>query len=133
MIKLLDPFFRLLIRFKYPVSLPEHVAMDLGLPLSNHLSFDEFLDLVKNPTNELANLFRFMPRNEADNAFKYAIRKECFCDNSLFSYYFTEGWIEFVLNFDNQSRLRRLYIRHKTISTNHEIPLPYLPVEFILN
>ena len=41
--KIFRPFIHLFIRFRYPVSMPEDVAADLGLDISNSLSFKEFI------------------------------------------------------------------------------------------
>jgi hypothetical protein len=65
-----------------------------------------------------------MPREEAEAAFQTALRKEKFLHNSLFSYYFNEGWMEFVLQFDEHSRLRRIYIQHKKITQEEGIEIP---------
>ena len=121
--KFLSPFFRLLSRFRYPVSLPEDVAKDLGFSLSNFMSFGELVQCLTHSTTPPANLQRFMPRSQAEKVFQKALRKEKFSQNSLFSYYFNEGWMEFVLQFDDDSRLRRLYIQHKKIKDKTEIPL----------
>jgi hypothetical protein len=115
--------FRFLIRFRYPVSTPEDVATDLGMNISNHLTFEEFMNRLTNPLYRPTKLIRFMPRDQAESLFQTALRKEKFNQNSLFSYYFNGGWMEFVLHFDGQSRLRRLYIRHKDLKQKHEIPI----------
>jgi hypothetical protein len=117
------PVFRLLLRFRYPVSMPEDVAADLGLSLSNFLTFKEFVNQLTNPHLKPAKLTRFMPREQAEKTFQTAIRKEKFQHNSLFSYYFNEGWMEFVLQFDEQARLRRLYIQHRELKKRVEISI----------
>jgi hypothetical protein len=122
--KILNPLFRLLSRFRYPVSLPEDVAKDLGFfSLSNFMSFSELVHTLTHPSSPPANLHRFMPRSKAEEVFRLASRKEKFFQNSLYSYYFDEGWLEFVLQFDEHSRLRRLYIQHKEIKDKIEIQL----------
>lgn len=65
-----------------------------------------------------------MPREEAEAAFETALRKEKFLHNTLCSYYFNEGWMEFVLQFDEHSRLRRIYIQHKKIEQEEGIEIP---------
>ena len=122
---LFKPFSYLLIRFRYPLSTPEDVANDLGLKCSNLLSFQEFICYLTNPHHCLTKLCRFMPREEAEEVFRLALRKEKFSQNSLFSYCFKGGWVEFVLQFDEQSRLRRLYIRHKELKQKHEISISH--------
>lgn len=121
MIKTLTPVFRLLLRFRYPVSMPEDIATDLGLNISNFITFKEFINRLVNPDHRPTKLIRFMPREEAEHMFQTALRKEKFRNNSLYSYYFNEGWMEFVLQFDDQSRLRRLYVQHKELKQKVEI------------
>lgn len=72
-----------------------------------------------------------MDRSQAEKAFEKAKRKERFGNNSLFSFYFTQGWLEFELQFDESELLRRIYIHHKLIShpNGYELPLPSIPVE----
>lgn len=118
-----QPFTRLLTRLRYPISLPEEVAADLGLTISNTLTFEEFITCLTNPSHPPTKLMRFMPRDEADRLFQTALRKELFKQNSLFSYHFNGGWMEFILQFDEQSRLRRLYIQHKDLKQKYEIPI----------
>lgn len=118
-----DFLFRLLTRFRYPVSTPEDVATDLGVNVNNHLTFEEFINCLTNPLCRPTKLIRFMPRDQAESLFQAALRKEKFNQNSLFSYYFNGGWMEFMLQFDGQSRLRRLYIRHKDLKQKYEIPI----------
>jgi hypothetical protein len=121
--KVFQPILHLLIRFRYPVSLPEDVASDLGLPLKNSLNFQEFIRCLTDPCQRPTKLTRFMPREQAENIFRLAKRKERFKQNSLFSYHFKGGWMEFNLQFDEQSRLRRLYICHKDLKKKHEISI----------
>lgn len=119
--KILKPLQRLFIRFRYPVSTPEDVATDLGLDISNSLTFEEFILFLTDPSHRPKKLTRFMPREKAEEIFRLALRKEKFQQNSLFSYHFKGGWMEFILQFDDQARLRRLYIRHKDLKHKHEI------------
>lgn len=119
----LKPLMHLFIRFRYPFSMPADVAEDLGLSLSNTLTFQEFFNILLDTSQRPKKLFRFMPRQQAEQIFQYALKKEKFPQNSLFSYHFKGGWVEFFLQFDDQSRLRRLYIRHKDLKQKHEIPI----------
>lgn len=121
--KVFQPLFHLFVRFRYPVSMPEDVASDLGLEITNSLKFHEFIQCLIDPRHRPTKLTRFMPREQAEDIFRLARRKEKFQQNSLFSYYFKGGWMEFILQFDEQSRLRRLYIRHKTLKQKHEISI----------
>lgn len=114
---------RLFPRLRYPLSMPEEVASDLGINVSNALTFEEFVDCLTSPHQRPTKLLRFMPRDEAEKTFQTALRKERFKQNSLFSYHFNGGWMEFMLQFDDQSRLRRLYIRHKDLKQKFEIPI----------
>lgn len=120
---------KLLVRLRYPVSLPEEVAFALGLELSNFLTFEEFVKELTCPNCKPKKLVKFMPREEAEEAFRSALRQERFSRNSLFSYYFNHGWLEFVLQFDDQARLRRVYLQYKDIPHDQglEIPLQQLP------
>ena len=121
--KTLNIFRRFLIRFRYPMSMPEDVANDLGLEISNLLTFSEFIHQLTNPEFKPKKLVRFMPREQAESMFSAALRKEKFNHDSLFSYYFNGGWMEFILSFDQESRLRRMYIHHKDLKQKHEIPI----------
>ena len=121
--KLVKVFLNLFARLRYPVSTPEDVATDLGLNISNMLTFQEFMNCLTGPHCRPTKLTRFMPRHEAEDIFRLALRKEKFQQNSLFSYYFKGGWMEFALQFDEKSRLRRLYIRHKNLKEKYEIPI----------
>lgn len=113
--KAMDYLYRLFLRFRYPVSLPEDVAEALGIPCSNSLSFEQFIQQLCSPQCRPTRLKKFMTREEVELAFVHALRKEHFNQNSLYSYYFNEGWMEFVLYFDDKSRLRRVYLQHKYI------------------
>lgn len=108
---LFDGLTRLLSRFRYPVSLPEDVAHDLGLYLPNTLNFKEFLCLLNAPHQRPTKLRKYMDRTLAEASFETALRKEVFRSCSLFSYYFNKGWLVFTLYFDEQSRLRRVYLQ----------------------
>lgn len=121
--KALDLIYRFFLRFRYPVSLPEDVAVALGMPISNYLTFDEFVAQLANPSNHPSRLSKFMPRDQAEAAFENALRKERFLHNTLFSYYFNHGWMEFVLFFDEHSRLRRIYVQHKHIQPEEGIEI----------
>lgn len=115
------PFIHLFVRFRYPISMPEEVGSDLGINFSNFLTFQEFIGCLTNPLYRPTKLTRFMPRAQAEEHFRCALRKERFSQNSLFSYHFNGGWMEFMLQFDEQARLRRLYILHKDLKQKHEI------------
>lgn len=115
MIKPFKQLQRLLLRFRYPVSLPEDVANAFGVQLTNFITFSEFMDELIKKAQHSPRLKKLLHREAAERVFEKALRKEIFQHSSLFSYYFTEGWLEVILQFDDQSRLRRLYIQHKLI------------------
>lgn len=56
-----------------------------------------------------------MSRAKAEEAFCKAPLKEKFQNDTLVSYCFNEGTLEFFLQFDNDSKLRRIYLQHKDI------------------
>lgn len=116
-------FLHLFVRYNYPVSLPEDVAADLGLNVSNSLSFNDFIKHLISPHHAPSNLTRFMSREQAEDTFRSALRKERFQQHSLISYHFNGNWMQFVLHFDEKSRLRRLYLRHKDLKQKHEIAI----------
>jgi len=111
----------MLIRFRYPVSLPEDVASSLGVDIENSIEFQNFL--TKCHASRPTRLTKFMPRMEAERAFHTALRKEKFSSSSLYSFYFNEGWLEFELQFDANSLLRRVYLHHKLITGAIELNL----------
>jgi hypothetical protein len=103
--------------------MPSDIAHALGIELANSVRFKDLLLQLTNQNLTLPNLTKYMPRKTAENAFKHALRKECFQHSSLFSFYFNEGWLEFALHFDETSKLRRLYIRHKLLLHPTELVL----------
>lgn len=119
-----DWLLNVMLRYRYPVTLPEEIAGDLGVTVSNFLTFEEFVCKLTSLSCRPRRLKRFMPRAAAEAAFQCAQRKEHFGRNSLFSYYFHEGWLEFSLYFDEQSRLRRIYLQHKTLRREQGIEIP---------
>lgn len=121
--KALKPLLYLFTRFRYPVSMPEDVASDLGFDITNSLKFKEFIHCLTDPCRRPSKLTRFMPREQAEEIFRLAKRKEKFQKDTLFSYHFKGGWMEFILHFDEQSRLRRLYMRHRDLKQKHEISI----------
>lgn len=132
--KALNILSRFLARFRYPVSLPEDIASALGVHFSNAISFKDFVSKLSSPAFKPTTLSKFMLREQAEQLFFNAPRKEHFAESTLISYYFNEGWLEFVLKFDKEKRLRRLYLQHKTISQDEgiEIPLPRVDKEFLI-
>ena len=113
--KALDVLSRFFLRFRYPISMPEDVATALGIHISNYVTFHEFVSHLSCPTCRPTRLSKFMSREKAEEAFFGAPLKEKFRNNTLVSYCFTEGWVEFILQFDDNSKLRRIYLQHKDI------------------
>jgi hypothetical protein len=109
--QLFESLTRLISRFRYPVSLPEDVARDIGMHLPNTLNFQQFLHLLSSPHQRPAKLRKYMSRTLAESTFESALKKETFKSCSLFSYYFNKGWLVFALYFDEDSRLRRVYLQ----------------------
>lgn len=114
----------MILRFRYPVSMPEDIAAALGVPLPNALSFTDFVIRLRHPSCLPTRLAKFMPRELAEKAFCNAIRTEKFNEKTLFSYYFSEGWLEFVLQFDRDERLRRIYLMHREINEEDGVEIP---------
>jgi hypothetical protein len=114
---------RFVSRFRHQVSLPEEVAMALGIHLSNFLSVPELLQRLCCPTCSPTRLMRLMHRHDAEAAFLQALRVERFSRHTLCSYYFKDGWLEFVLQFDEQQQLRRVYMHHKHLPAERGVEL----------
>lgn len=115
MLRPFDRITRFLARFRYPVTLPEDVAETLGLEVSNFLSFDELIKKLTCCNSNPLRLAKYMPRREAEHAFQHATCIDRFGRKTLVSYYFPEGWVEFVLEYDTEMLLRRIYLRHKGV------------------
>lgn len=110
----LSAFF---LRWRYPVSTPQEVFKALGMDLPTPTDFQEFIQQLDFSHKQIKNFFRFMPREEAEAYFSSAVKKERFRHQSLYSYCFKstqkDCWVEFILDFDQHSRLRRMYLEHK--------------------
>lgn len=113
---LIKKFLYIFDRFKHPYCFPEDIGKDIGLQvLYNDLSLQGCIEKLTSFEYRPQNLTRFMPKKEAECCFKSATRKEKFKNTSLFSYYIFDGWLSFQLIFDDQERLRRIYIQHTTL------------------
>ena len=119
-----DSLSRIVARFWHPVSLPEDVADVLGVTISNFVTFDELVSVVERSRCDPMKLAKFMPRKDAEAAFSHSKCKECFHDRTLVSYYFNEGWIEFILHFDECSQLTHVYLMHKGIEEDGGVEIP---------
>ena len=117
--------FEMLVRLRYPVSMPQDIACALGIQVQNTVRFRGLLTQLTDPSCKPPNLTKYMPRDKAERCFHHASRKERFQQSSLYSFYFNEGWLEFALHFDETSRLRRLYVHHRLIPhpSGYELPL----------
>ena len=128
---MLESLTRLVSRFRYPVSLPEDVSRDLGIHLPNTLNFPDFLKLLASPHHHSSKLCKYLPRHRAEAVFELALKKEKFKSCSHFSYYFNKGWLVFSLCFDEEARLRRVYIQCpacETLEEGFELPLDEEPM-----
>lgn len=124
MFESLNRLARLIARFRYPVSLPEEVTEVLGVQVSNFSSFEELIKRLIGSKCNPSTLAKYMPRKAAEAAFKRATCIEQFSEKTLVSYFFSEGWVEFILKFDDQSRLRRIYILHKSMNDEQGVEIP---------
>lgn len=126
--KILNRLLQVYWRFQYPVSLPEEIAEALGINASNGIGFTEFIRQLSSPSCAPTKLKKFMSREEVEATFAKALRKERFARHSLFSYYFNKGWLGFYLQFDQDSKLRRVWVQHKALERdNVEINLQRPP------
>lgn len=128
--KFLDSCLRLFCRFKYPISLPEDVATALGVSVSNFVPFDLLIKTVSANSTRPKSLKKYMPRREAEQAFKAALKVERHRDRSIYSYYSNNNWVEFSLVFDQDGRLRHLFMKHNDsafFEKGIEIPLDTTP------
>ena len=121
--KAFDQVRRFLLRFRYPVSMPEDVAFALGVEISNYITFEQFVERLTCPSCKPTKLTKYMEREKALDAFQQAHCQEHFKYSSLVSYYFMEGWLEFALKFDEKGQLRRLYLHHKSIKQDRGIEI----------
>ncbi len=121
--KWFEDFRYFLRRLKYPASLPEDIAEALGVECVEGLSFRELLDVVTDGKFRPGTLHKFMSRSESEAFFRSAMRTEFFRNNSLFSYYINRGWMGFELEFDSESRLRRLYFKHRCVEYDRGIEI----------
>lgn len=106
-----DALMRFICRFRYPVSLPEDIALDLGINLPNTLNFQEFLKFLSSPHHRPSKIRKFMEREKAERTFCKALKCERFKTCSFFSYYFKKNWLVIALHFDDKDRLRRMYLQ----------------------
>lgn len=105
--------------------MPEEVTDALGVdPASNFVAFDKLIEHLTSQRVPPTRVKRLMARREAELAFNGALRKETFLHKSLYSFHLNGGWLEFVLEFDDLDRLRRIYLQHKDIMPFEGIEIP---------
>ncbi|MCB1181343.1 MAG: hypothetical protein KDK55_04905 [Chlamydiia bacterium] len=102
---------RLLSRFRYPASLPEEVASDLGLFIPNTISFKDFMSFLRSNHCCPTTLKRGMDRFDAERVFSSPLKKEIFSSRTLLSYYFAKGWLVITLFFDEGGQLTRAQVQ----------------------
>lgn len=105
------------------ISIPNDIAKTLGMDLSVYPTFNDFINQIASTSFRPLHLKKYMPRNEAEEVFQGAFKKECFHKKTMFSYFFNDGWMEFVLSFDEQSRLRRVFVLHKKIAEEQGVEI----------
>ena len=113
MMKLWSRLTTLVARIWYPVALPEDIAHCFGLKVSNFLPLEELIRILSKSQSYTAFLSRYMPRDIAESVFRQATSIESYGEKTIISYYFIGGWIEYVLQFDREDRLRRVYLSHR--------------------
>ncbi len=100
-------------RWQYPLSSFKEVVDDLGVNVPGNIALKEFVKALTSQHCHLTKLTKFMSRDDAEKVFASAIKKERFSGHSLYSYYFDNQWMGFYLQFDQNSKLRRIYVQHK--------------------
>lgn len=107
---------------RYPISAPQDVLLALGMESDfSDLDFHHFLKKIV--TRIPRRVYRDMSRDEAERSFSTAYKKEVFHTTTHASYCFIQGWLEFVLEFDKNRHLRRLYVHHSLLSGAQSIEL----------
>lgn len=122
-----NPLISLWEHLLYPVSHPNQVLLALGIASKMRLNFRQFLQQIV--TRSPKRLYRRMSRSQSEKVFSNAYKKETFHHMTLISYYFCQGWLEFILEFDPRDNLRRLYVQHRMLNANHSIELELLEVD----
>jgi hypothetical protein len=124
MLTLWSRLTKLVARIWYPVALPEDIASCFGLKVSNLLPMEDLVRVLLKSQSYTSFLSRYMPRDVAESVFRRATSIESFGDKTIISYYFIGGWMEYVLHFDKEDRLRRVYLCHRALEREcEEIPL----------
>lgn len=119
-------FSHFTLRFRYPVSMPSEVADALGIELPSEYTLEELIKQLLEAKSQPKALIKYMKREIAENRFQNAVKKERFNQKPLISYYFNQGWVEFMLQFDDEARLRRLYLYHYSAGTPQGVEIPLI-------
>jgi len=114
----------LMVRFIHPYSLPCDIADALGVDISNFISLNNLIAYLTSNSCHPKKLKKFMAREDAEEAFRNAFRIDHFPKISLCYYPFKSGCIEFILYFDEFSRLRRIYLQSNLIVSEEALEIP---------
>lgn len=113
-------------RLRYPVSMPKEVADALGIELAHGKTVEELIRLLIDTKATPRALLKYMKREMAENRFQNAVIRERFNRRTLISYYFSQGWVEFMLQFDEEARLRRLYLYSYSAGCPQRVEIPLI-------
>jgi hypothetical protein len=103
--------------------LPDELLKTLGLDLKGNSSIEDLLEKLNHSKSLHIKLKKFMTKREVENAFISAEKKEHFSRHSLYSYYFSKGWVGFFVSFDQDLKLRRVYLQYKSLRYQDTIEL----------
>lgn len=117
---------RLMSRFRYPVSLPEEIACDLGLMIPNTIQCKDLIRFLSSPNLPPIKLKKYMPRFRAESHFRSPVKSESFPNRTLFSYYLGKGWVVVSLYYDDQALLRRVSLQFPKNLEDISLDLPLL-------
>ncbi len=122
--KFLDSCLRLFCQFKYPLSLPDEVALAIGMRQANFIPFDLLCKTITPPRDAPKALKKYMNRKEAEKVFKSALSRKFEPLQSHFSYTVDGTTVNFTLHFDQNERLRRLVVQREEIYFAKGIDIP---------
>lgn len=119
-------FSFVMMRFRFPFSRPDEVAEALGVDLPRCGTIEGFITHLLQKGTYPRNLMKNMNRKEAESFFNTALKKEHFKQKTLISYLFSQGWLELMLLFDDNGKLRRMYIYHKATRSSQGVEIPLI-------